>query len=254
MRRERIEAFVTGRLTEAERSAFEADMRADETLRAEVEIERVLQNTLPRTPELRFRELVQQVSEAQEKVGTRDGGVGGTVIPIERGRWMWWAAASVFLLVGAGVLTWYIMHQDRSALAMRFAEVHVPQRVRGGHGTDPSHDSSLVRLWQLRANGDAAGYLSATERLLRTDSSFQALHGDVVRTERMMVLLGMGNVAGAMEERARVPDGSPSPCELDLVDGLIATLQGREEMAVQALQQAVRGGCVRAEELDGLLP
>lgn len=213
MRRERIEAFVTGRLTESERSAFEAEMRADETLRAEVEIERVLQSTLQRTPELRFRELVQQVSEAQEKVSTRDGGVGGTVIPIEPGRWKWWAAAaSVAVLLAVGAL-----------LALQGPS---------------SHDLALaqVRSYSFQVRGDSS---AVDPRMIQLMEARQAILDD--------------RAADALPDLQQPMDDICPDADRNWLLGVAHLLTGDEDKARRALEAASKAGCAVSPKAGELL-
>ena len=117
-RQERIEAYVGGKLAGEELRAFEAELATDEQLRQDVEVERTLAGTLQRSPELRFRDLVRRVSDEQERGASGGGGVEKPIIPIDRGRWKWWAAAaSVALLLGAGAL-FFLQGPDPQQLAM----------------------------------------------------------------------------------------------------------------------------------------
>lgn len=147
-RQERIEDYVAGRLTGEGLRAFEAELRTDEQLRQEVEVERTLAGTLQRSPELRFRDLVQRVSDEQERGATGGGGAEKPVIPIDRGRWRWLAAAaSVALLIGAGAVL-FVQGGDPQQLAM--AEVRAFSiSVRGDSTGASAHADALMKARQL---------------------------------------------------------------------------------------------------------
>lgn len=134
-RQERIEAYVSGKLANAERLVFEGELTSDEKLRADVEVERVLRGALEMGPEMRFRELVKGVSVEQERTTVRMDGT--PVIPIDRKRnWTWIAAAAgIALIISVGIAQW--MHgPDDQALAMEFADKSVPT-MRGDDAPEP---------------------------------------------------------------------------------------------------------------------
>ena len=147
-RQERIEAYVGGKLAGEELRAFEAELATDEQLRQDVELERTLAGTLQRSPELRFRDLVRRVSDEQERGASGGGGVEKPIIPIDRGRWKWWAAAaSVALLLGAGAL-FFLQGPDPQQLAM--AEVReFSTTVRGDSTAANAHAEALMKARQL---------------------------------------------------------------------------------------------------------
>lgn len=144
-RQERIEAYASGTLEGESLRAFEAELARDPGLRSDVEAERTLRATLQRGKELRFRDLVQQVSDQQERGASGGGGAEPPVIPIDRGRWKWWAAAaSVAVLLGVGGLVMRLSgNVDRLALAQ--VEGHTWQ-VRG----DASADAFNTAMTQAR--------------------------------------------------------------------------------------------------------
>lgn len=147
-RQERIEAYVGGKLAGEELRAFEADLAADAQLQRDVEVERTLAGTLWRSPELRFRDLVQRVSDDQERGASGGGGAEKPVIPIDRGRMRWWAAAAgVALLLGAGAL-FFLQGPDPQQLAM--AEVReFSTTVRGDSTGASAHADALMKARQL---------------------------------------------------------------------------------------------------------
>ena len=143
-RQERIEAYVSGTLTGEALRAFEAELASNAGLRTDVEAERTLRATLQRGRELRFRDLVQQVSEQQERGASGGGGAEPPVIPIGRGRGTWWAAAaSVAVLLGVGLVMRLSGNADRLALAQ--VEGYTWQ-VRG----DGSPDAFSTAMMQAR--------------------------------------------------------------------------------------------------------
>ncbi len=138
-RQERIEAYVNDALTGEALHAFESDLARDTGLRTDVEAERTLRATLKRGQELRFRDLVQRVSDQQERGASGGGGAKPPVIPIDRGRWKWWAAAaSVAALLGVGLVMRLSGSADRLALA----------QVEG-------------YTWQVRGDGSADAFSTA---------------------------------------------------------------------------------------------
>lgn len=134
-RQERIEAYVSGTLGGEALRAFEAELARDPGLRTDVDTERTLRATLQREKELQFRDLVQQVSGKQERGASGGGGAEPPVIPIDRGRWKWWAAAaSVAVLLGVGGL---VMRLSGSVDRMALAQVEgYSWQVRGDGATD----------------------------------------------------------------------------------------------------------------------
>lgn len=175
-RQERIEAYVSGALTGEALRAFEAELAHDPGLRTDVEAERTLRATLQRGQELRFRDLVQRVSDQQERGASGGGGAEPPVIPIDRGRWKWWAAAaSVAVLLGVGGLVMRLSSNvDRSALAQ--VEGYTWQ-VRGD-GADDGFNTVMTQARQfilddkpgeavtILANLDGTGCSEAERRWL----------------------------------------------------------------------------------------
>lgn len=138
-RQERIEAYVSGKLSGEELRAFEQALGGDGELRADVEIERVLRETVKRGPEMRFRELVQRVSQEQENAGLNSGAPETPVIPIDRKRnWTWIAAAaSVALLLTVGIAQFMRGPNDQE-LAMNFADqTRLLHTTRGEKDQEP---------------------------------------------------------------------------------------------------------------------
>lgn len=146
-RQERIEAYVSGLLGGEDLRAFEQAMTVNDELRADVEIERLMRETLKREPEMRFRDLVQNVSDEQEGKMGREV----MVIPIDRKRnWAWIAAAaSIALVLTVGIAQWMLGPNDHE-LAMSFAQQSVPT-TRGDSAPEPYSgvaelDSALAHL------------------------------------------------------------------------------------------------------------
>lgn len=132
-RQARIEAFVSGKLSGEDLRAFEQALAGDDDLRADVEIERVMRESIEREPEMRFRELLRNVSDEQEGRTQRDVPVSA----IDRKRnWTWIAAAaSVALALTVGIAQWMKGPNDQE-LAMAFAQQSVPT-TRGDDGPEP---------------------------------------------------------------------------------------------------------------------
>lgn len=144
-RQERIEAYVSGTLGGEALRAFEAELDRDPGLRTDVAAERTLRATLQREKELQFRDLVQQVCGKQERGASGGGSAEPPVIPIDRGRWKWWAAAaSVAVLLGVGGLVMRLTGgADRLALAQVEGQTW---QVRG----DASADAFNTAMMQAR--------------------------------------------------------------------------------------------------------
>ena len=191
-RQERIEAYVAGRLSEADTRAFNALVAKDETLRADVEIERVLQETLGRGSELRFRDLVQRVSDEQEQGVARGGGAETPVIPIGSGRWRWWAAAaSVAVVVGVGSV---LMMQGPGSEQLALAQVgSYTLQVRGDTTTVDPTAELLMRARRLILKQKAADAITTLQ---------QPLEGVCPDAERMW-LLGVAYLLTGDEIKAR---------------------------------------------------
>ncbi|MCB9183420.1 MAG: hypothetical protein H6591_05835 [Flavobacteriales bacterium] len=144
--------------------AFEAELAHDPGLRIDLEAERTLRATLQRSLELRFRDLVQQVSGQQE----RDASDGGTseppVIGVDRGRWKWWAAAaSVAVLLGVGGL---IMRFSGNADRMALAQVEGYTWQVRGDGSADAFNIAMTRARELVLEGkpgDAVAFLANLE-------------------------------------------------------------------------------------------
>lgn len=145
-RQERIEAYVNGALTDEALRTFEAELARDPGLRTDVAAERTLRVTLQRGQELRFRDLVQRVSDLQERDASGGGGAEPPVIPIDRGRWKWWAAAaSVAVLLGVGL----VMRLSGSADHLALAQVEgYTWQVRGDGAAD-SFNSVMAQARQF---------------------------------------------------------------------------------------------------------
>ena len=144
----RIDAYVAGKLAGEDLHAFEAEMALHAELRTAVETERLLRETVARAPELRFRDLVQQVSDEQERAAAGDGDAEASVIPIDRGRlkW-WWAAASVAVAIGV-VAVFSVQRPDPQELAI--AEVRAfSLSVRGDSIETDAHIAMLMEAKQL---------------------------------------------------------------------------------------------------------
>ena len=191
-RQERIEAYVAARLSESDTRAFEAQLAQDDVLRADVEIERVLQQTQRRGSELRFRDLVRHVSAEQEQGVARGGGAETPVIPIGSGRWRWWAvAASVAVLVGVGSV---LMLQGPGSEQLALAQVgSYTLQVRGDTTTVDPTAELLMRARRLILEQKAADAIPALQ---------QPVEGACPDAERTW-LLGVAYLLTGDETKAR---------------------------------------------------
>ncbi len=95
---DRIEAFLQGTLSEAEKRAFEQTLAVDETLRSEVEMQRNLRVGL------RAVAIGKQVLEARNRSPAH---AKPTIVKKLGTNWQSWKwAASLILMLGAGWLAW----------------------------------------------------------------------------------------------------------------------------------------------------
>ncbi|MEQ9438256.1 MAG: tetratricopeptide repeat protein [Cyclobacteriaceae bacterium] len=108
---ERIESYLQGTLTPAEREQFEADMRKDETLREEVTLQRQLISSIETES---VRQLLENIHEENFSEVPVEEEEETPVVPMQpRRRLPYMAvAASVALLVLAG--WWFFMQQSPS--------------------------------------------------------------------------------------------------------------------------------------------
>lgn len=210
-RQERIEAYVGGKLAGEELRAFEAELAADAQLQRDVEVERTLSGTLRRSPELRFRDLVQRVSDEQERGATGGGGAEKPVIPIDRGRMRWWAAAAGVLVL-LGVSVWMFNERvagpDHRGLAL--AELQRPlSGTRGGDGGPAVADSLYLEATKLLLAGKWEQLLAYSQALL-DGPDFEAAYGDRMRLDRAWALLQLDRPGEAREELVALLSTDPT--------------------------------------------
>lgn len=200
-RSERIHAYVQGTMGDAERAAFELDLAADATLRAEVDAGRTLRLAIQHEPELRFRLLVRRVSEAQEQGG---GGLEGEtpVVPIGRRNNLRWMAAAASVLVILSVSLWVFTDRiggpDYHTLAM--AELDHPMSSTRSSGAIADQLDSLhqVATKHLLA-GNHEVFIHYTTPLI-ANNLFAQRHGVRTRLDRAYALLKLERPAEARIE------------------------------------------------------
>ena len=131
---ERIEAFVEGRMSDAERHAFEERLGTDSALVDEVHAYRVTRKAL-----------AQVFAEQQQGKAHNDNVVRPPLTP--KRTWVWAAAASVALLLGVG--SWYFLGSKTSLpeLAECYAVHESPLPVLMSAPQD--HHSELDKSMQL---------------------------------------------------------------------------------------------------------
>ena len=153
-RGERIEAYVSGKLAGDERARFEEELAHDAALREDVELERLLRDTIRNEDVMRFRDRVKEVTEEQEALADADGGT--PVVPIERSRsWAYLAAAASVALVVTFAWWQWGMKTDHRELAMACAR-EFTTATRG--------DSSAV-------NDDGTRWMQARDLLLHNHTA-----------------------------------------------------------------------------------
>lgn len=152
---ERIEAYVEGRLSDAERHAFEERLDMDGALVDELNTYRITRNAL-----------VDGFAEDAERAAQN-----GKVVRLDKARqstWRWAAAAAVLLLLGAGA--WYLQNAKASLpeLAERYAVRESPLPVLMAGPAD--HQNVLDKSMQLFGAGRYDQALAELDRLPASDT------------------------------------------------------------------------------------
>ncbi|MBV6405823.1 MAG: hypothetical protein IT228_04715 [Flavobacteriales bacterium] len=242
-RLERIEAYVSGKLGGEELRTFESELAQDERLRAEVEVERTLSGTLQRGQELRFRDLVQRVSGAQEQKTTQSGVSETPVIPIQHGRWKWLAAAaSVALVVGLALQQWV---GGNGLPADALAELNAGTGYEFSGLRSGAADDLDDQLNELRRTGQLEAYLERSGELLKKDTAFARQFHDPVILDRAIVWLRLNEPDKAMAELTALRDPQRwENCEAAVVRGLVGALQDNRSRVQEEFRRADRAGCL----------
>ncbi len=202
-RSERIHAYVLGSVSTAERSAFEQELATDPTLRDEVAAERTLMEAIHQEPELRFRQLVQRVSQTQEQVGEIVPEE-TPVIPIGRRFDMRWMAAAAGVLVLLGVSLWFLSGQDADYRSLALAELQQPPSATRSAGEGTTVIDSLQQVASKRLqSGQWQELLSFTEMLLEREE-FTDRYGDRTRLDRAWALMKLDRPNEARDELGQV--------------------------------------------------
>ncbi len=151
----RVQAYVAGTLSADDRAQFERELAVDPALRELVAMEQLLSGTLERQGELRFRDVVQEASDALSR---EDGTHQGTVVPIQRKMaWVWWAAAAC--VVGVLLVAQLFKGPSNQALAQAYAEASLPVVRSGAEAEQYSGVEVLDRALDQLRSGDAADAL-----------------------------------------------------------------------------------------------
>lgn len=152
---ERIEAYVEGRLSDADRRAFEEQLGTDSALVDELHAYRVMRKAL-----------VDVFAEEHERA-TQNGKVVRLNNP-RKSTWRWAVAAAVLLLAGAGAR--YLQHGKESLpeLAERYVVHESPLPVLMSGPAD--HQNVLDKSMQLFGAGRYDQALAELERLPASDT------------------------------------------------------------------------------------
>ncbi|QQR85400.1 MAG: hypothetical protein IPJ76_12360 [Flavobacteriales bacterium] len=240
IRADRISAYVSGTLTGAERAAFEADMARDAALANDVELERLLRDTIKHEDVMRFRDRVRKVVSEQELAATKTE---TKVISIDRSRtWAYIAAAaSVALVVTVALWQWGAggLRQDT------LAELNTERGFEFSGTRSGTADAMDEQLNGLRRSGKLEDYLLQSEKALTTDTSFAVLFHDPVRLDRAIVWLRLNEPDKALKELALLRDPQHwEKCESAQVRGLAAALKDEKDRMREEFKQADRAGCL----------
>lgn len=239
-RQERIEAYVGGKLAGEELRAFEAELAADAQLQRDVEVERTLAETLQRSPELRFRDLVQRVSDDQERGASGGGGAEKPVIPIDRGRMRWWAAAAgVAVVLGIAVL--YFDHGTRPDYA-QFAYTEVEIDGYRNLVTADVVDSVFAILQaryevELSRKAFTTDLSSKLEKAIE-DPMFDARYGDKARPMWARTRLAQDDFQGALAIVQGMDDAAQHRCEVRFIRAVALLGVGERDAAERLLNGA----------------
>lgn len=217
-RQERIEAYVGGTLSGVDLNAFEAELARDELLRQEVEVERTLAATLQRGHELRFRDLVEQVSAEQERGATTGGGMEKPVIPIDRGRWRWLAAAaSVAVLIGVGVALWLSEgagRQDHAQFAYMEIQVEGQRDLRHTDIVDSVFMKLRTGFTRELSRRTFTHTMEADLVKALESSRFNDRYGQETRTMIARIRISRSDFKEALETLDSVDGTKTQPCDV----------------------------------------
>ncbi len=133
---ERIENYLTGKLPENERKAFEAELETNAELGEAMELYRISDEAIELAVENSLRSQLKQWDA--EDAATKANGGGGVgeapIIPLRR-TWMRWAAAAVVVgLVGLFVWLWNTGGQGPDDLFAQNYEIATPPNIRSTNG------------------------------------------------------------------------------------------------------------------------
>ncbi len=125
---ELIEAYLNGRMSDAERLKFEARIKENPDLEMEVEKHRILSEALQDEELLTFRKKVAMIATdfRQEQTNTTD--LQAAANP--RGAF-WKVAATILVLLGLGVVLWWQINADKSTFDRYFEPYNVEDTMRG---------------------------------------------------------------------------------------------------------------------------
>lgn len=240
IRAERISAYVSGTLIGTDRAAFEADMARNAALANDVELERLLRETVKHEDVMRFRDRVRTVVTEQELAATKTE---TKVISIDRSRtWAYIAAAaSVALVITFALWQWSAGGLQQDTLA----ELNTERGFEFSGTRSGTTDDLDEELSGLRRSGQLDAYLRRSDLALMNDSAFANLFHDPVRLDRAIVWLRLNDPDKALQELAKLRDPQRwEKCETAQVRGLAAALRNNKDLALSEFEQANRAGCL----------
>ena len=204
----RIDQYLSGELTAAERQRFEQDMAQDGALAQEVQLQRDLVAAFsePEVEDLEAK-LAQIVQAGRQNSQARPW----------RSRRTWLLAASVLLLLGLGLLLWRNATQPRTPREWYAAVVSYPEHLL----TDPdlraiepdtpkqadAFAATLLQIDQQYQQGTFASALQQLDSLAEQYPRWREQQGDIYFFWRGMLLLRQGQYEAAHEALAQVQAG-----------------------------------------------
>lgn len=233
----RIDQYLSGELTAAERQRFEQDMAQDAALAQEVQLQRdiVAAFSEPEVEDLEAK-LAQIVQAGRQESRA-------TPWPSRRA---WLLAASLLLLLGLGFLLWRNTTQPRTPKAMYMAHAEYPARLLSSSSlralepdTPAQADAFAAALTQIDQQYQRGAYATAQQQLDSLAGQYPRWREDQADTYffwRGMLLLRQEQYKAAHEALAQVQTGPYA----EAADWHRTLLRLRVEGPTPAVREALR--------------